>query len=240
MKKYLLAALFSLVGCSAFAACPTPITVKDAAGTTQNMTTVDDGSGNCIGASIIFDAAGVNKLAVNGSGQAAIQAPPSLPLPTGAATSANQGSPTDNPCTLPATATSCPEIDVLKAIANAANSPPPLGTASGWTPKLLNALSTTVTAIKSSAAGQLGLLQCGNTNASEGYVQVFDVATAGAVTLGTTTPKLSIPIAATNTGGWALPLVGMQFANGIQVAATTTATGLTALGTALDCNAAFN
>ncbi len=164
----------------------------------------------------------------------------SLPLPTGAASSATQGTTTDTPTTLPASATAATEIALLKAIANAANSPVPLGTTGGWTPKRLSALSTTVTAVKSSAAGQLGMIQCGNTNASQGYVQIFDVATAGGVTLGTTVPNLSIPIAATNTGGYTLSLQGMQFANGIQVAATTTATGSTALGTALDCNAGFN
>jgi hypothetical protein len=115
-----------------------------------------------------------------------------------------------------------------------------LGTSNGWTPSLLNALSTTVKSIKSSASGQLGMLVCSNTNASVGYVQVFDVATSGGVTLGTTTPKLSLAIPATNSDGFTLSIAGVQFANGIQVAATTTATGLTALGTALDCNAAFN
>lgn len=76
MKKYLLATLLSLIGCSAFAACPTPITVKDAAGTTQNMTTVDDGSGNCIGATIIFDAAGVNKLTIKAASTAPVATDP--------------------------------------------------------------------------------------------------------------------------------------------------------------------
>ena len=113
-------------------------------------------------------------------------------------------------------------------------------TAGGVTPKRLSALSTTVTAIKSSAGGQLIMLQCGNTNTSEEYVQVFDVATAGGVTLGTTTPTLSIPVAASNTGGLAISTIGIQFANGIQVAATTTATGSSAPATALDCNAAYN
>lgn len=110
---------------------------------------------------------------------------------------------------------------------------------SSVTKKRLSALSTTVTAIKSSAAGQLVMLQCGNTNASQAYLQVFDVATAGGVTLGTTAPDLSIPIPATNSEGFVIP-GGLAFANGIQVAATTTATGSSALGTALDCNAAYN
>jgi hypothetical protein len=50
MKKLLLAAAFSLFAVPAFAVCPNPITVKDAAGTTQNMAAVNDGSGNCQGA----------------------------------------------------------------------------------------------------------------------------------------------------------------------------------------------
>lgn len=105
-------------------------------------------------------------------------------------------------------------------------------------PLKLNALSTTVTAIKSSA-GTLSMLQCGNTNASEGYVQVFNLP-SGSVTLGTTAPTLSIPIAATSTGGFALAQPIAMSGSGISAAATTTATGSSALGTALDCNVAFN
>ena len=45
---------------------------------------------NNIGGAEIIDSGGTNKLGVNISGQAAIQAPPSLPLPSGAATAANQ------------------------------------------------------------------------------------------------------------------------------------------------------
>lgn len=50
-----------------------------------------------IGGVKVYDGGGTNQLAVNGSGQAAVQAPPSLPLPTGAATAANQ---TADPCSL--------------------------------------------------------------------------------------------------------------------------------------------
>jgi hypothetical protein len=116
----------------------------------------------------------------------------------------------------------------------------PLRTAGGWTPSRLSALSTTVTAIKSSAAGSLGMLVCGNPNASIIFIQVFDVATAGGVTLGTTAPTLSFQVDASSSIGFALPVNGMAFANGIQVAATTTATGNTAPGTAANCNAGFN
>jgi hypothetical protein len=153
-----------------------------------------------------------------------------------------EGTTADTPCTVPTSTTACSLIAVLKALTNVANSPVPLGSASGgWTPKLLNALSTTVTSIKSSAAGQLGLLQCSNSNTATVFIQVFDVATAGAVTLGTTTPKLSFEVPPGTPSGYTLPLVGIQFAAGIQVAATTTATGLTAQsGTLPNCNAGFN
>lgn len=116
----------------------------------------------------------------------------------------------------------------------------PLRAAGGWTPSRLSGLSTTVTAIKSSAAGSLGMLVCGNPNASIIFIQVFDVATAGGVTLGTTAPTLSFQVDASSTVGFALPINGMAFANGIQMAATTTATNNTAPGTAANCNAGFN
>jgi hypothetical protein len=112
--------------------------------------------------------------------------------------------------------------------------------AGGWTKKRLSGLSTTVVPIKSSAAGQLGLLHCNSPNSAIEYVQLFDVATAGGVTLGTTVPDLSFAVPATNATGFTLPLTGYQFTNGIQIAATTTATGLTAPATALDCNAGYN
>jgi hypothetical protein len=165
----------------------------------------------------------------------------SLPLPAGAASSATQGAPTDAPATLPASATAASEIALLKAIANAANSPVPLGSASGgWKPSLLNALTTTVRGIKASAAGQLGMLQCSNSGASTLFIQLFDVATTGGVTLGTTAPVLSFEVPPGTPNGYALSLVGMQFSNGIQAAATTTATGNTAPSTLPNCNAGFN
>ena len=129
-------------------------------------------------------------------------------------------------------------VAILKAIWAAVTSPVPIGTTGGITPLKLNALTNSAVAIKASA-GQLFMLQCGNTNASEYYVQIYNVA-AGSVTVGTTAPTLSIPIAATSTGGFALSLQGLQFSTAISAAATTTATGGTAPGTALDCNAGYN
>ena len=92
MRKWLLAAA-ALLGLtsSAFAVCPSPLTGKDAANTTQNFGVTVDGSGNCYGNVALVDGtAAANKAAINGSGQLAIQAPPSLPLPSGASTSALQ------------------------------------------------------------------------------------------------------------------------------------------------------
>lgn len=116
----------------------------------------------------------------------------------------------------------------------------PLRTTGGWTKARLSGLSTTVTSVKNSAAGSLGMLVCGNPNASIIFIQVFDVATAGGVTLGSTAPDLSFQVDASSSVGFSLPVTGMAFANGIQMAATTTATGSTAPGSAANCNAGYN
>jgi hypothetical protein len=107
----------------------------------------------------------------------------------------------------------------------------------GWTPKMLNALSNSAVTIKS-AAGSLAYVHCYNPNGTVAYLQLFD--TSGAVTLGTTTPVLSMAIPQTNSTGYTLALAGVAFANAIKAAATSTATGSTAPGTALDCNVAYN
>jgi hypothetical protein len=55
--------------CSAAAVCPSPITGKDASGTTQNLGTVVDGSGNCWGGVALVDGtAAANKAAVSSAG----------------------------------------------------------------------------------------------------------------------------------------------------------------------------
>jgi hypothetical protein len=105
----------------------------------------------------------------------------------------------------------------------------------GWTPFLANGLTTTVTTVKSSA-GELGAYHCVNPNAAVSYVQIFD--TSSTVTLGITAPVLSLGLPANDGGNieWGM---GIHFANGIKVAVTTTATGSTASGTAVDCNFAY-
>lgn len=120
---------------------------------------------------------------------------------------------------------------------------PTPSTTGGWskfsTPKNNSntALTTTVVAVKSSAAGTFGGYYVSNPNTSTACLQVFDVATAGAVTLGTTRPDMvfCIPAATGNPGAANLEITnGVNMANGIQIAATTTASGLTAPSTGLD------
>jgi hypothetical protein len=122
-------------------------------------------------------------------------------------------------------------VNALKATLTVTTVPT---TGNGWTPFLANNLTAVLT-VKSSA-GALGAYHCLNPNATAAYVQIFD--TNGAVTLGSTVPVLSLGLPASDGGNleWTQ---GIHFANGIKVAATTTATGSTALGTAVDCNFAY-
>lgn len=94
--------------------------------------------------------------------------------------------------------------------------------------------------VKNSAAGVLGSLYCYNSNATVAFVQVFDVATSGGVTLGTTTAKFTVPIPATSAYGVNFSLAGAQFLNGIQIATTTTDGGSTAPGAGLSCTESWN
>lgn len=104
----------------------------------------------------------------------------------------------------------------------------------GVTPILVDALSTTVKGVLASAAGVLEDYYCYNPNAAVTYIQIFDIATTGAVTLGTSVPKWSIAIPPASAAN--LSRLGLSFASGIQVAATTTAKGSTTPTTACDCN----
>jgi hypothetical protein len=113
----------------------------------------------------------------------------------------------------------------------------------GSIPKLIAALSNTVVTLKSptspatTVVGSVDAWYCVNPNASSvAYVQIFDAATAGAVTLGTTAPKLSLPVPATATFGGDFGPLGASFFAGIQVAATTGATNGTPVSSALTCN----
>jgi len=121
-------------------------------------------------------------------------------------------------------------VSLLKEISAKAQSP--LSTANGWTYKLGAAISTTVVTGKSSA-GELGMAYCYNPGSSGAYLQIFDAASP---TLGSTAPAMSIGIGAGVSGGFALSDPGVNFANAIKFAATTTATGSSAPASALDCS----
>jgi hypothetical protein len=91
------------------------------------------------------------------------------------------------------------------------------------------AQTTTVRKVKANAGVLEGYIIY-NPNATVAYVQFFEINTV--VTLGTTVPKFALPIpavAAANVSG-----LRIGFTDAIQMACTTTATGLTAPGTGLD------
>ena len=103
-------------------------------------------------------------------------------------------------------------------------------TTGGWSIFSNTALTSTVVAVKSSAAGQVGGWVFHNPSAATTFVQFFNA--AGAVTIGSTTPTFSFGIAAGASANVEFT-AGIAFSSGIQVAATTTATGSTAPATAL-------
>lgn len=106
----------------------------------------------------------------------------------------------------------------------------------GWTPtRVTGGLSTTVTQIKGSA-GKLGAVQFYNSNSAVAFVQIFNSATAGAVTLGTTAPGKSIGIPPLQSYAMSWADIGVPFSAGIQVAATTTETGSSAPTTPVTAN----
>lgn len=135
-----------------------------------------------------------------------------------------------------------PGISAIVAALKATLTTTPVPSAmNGWLPKLENGLSNSVMTVKGSA-GELGAYHCLNQSGAVAYVQVFDAATSGAVTLGSTIPVWSfgLPASSSLPGGGNLEWSnGVHFASGIQVAATTTATGSTAPATAVDCNFAY-
>lgn len=150
------------------------------------------------------------------------------------------GTTADAPCTLPATTTTCSEIAVQKAIANAANSAVPLGSASGgMSIKTLPGLTNTAggTAIKASA-GQVFKVQCYNPDATNSaLIELFNTAS---VTLGTTVPFDFVEIGPGQNAGFTYSLVGEQFTTAIQAAGVKTYNTATAPTTAIDCTVAFN
>lgn len=98
---------------------------------------------------------------------------------------------------------------------------------------------TGVVSVKGSAGGLYGYY-IGNPNATTCYMQVFNLA-SGSVSLGSTTPNLTLPIPpqnATNGNGGAnltFP-IPIAFSAAISLASTTTATGSTTTGCGMTVN----
>ncbi len=107
----------------------------------------------------------------------------------------------------------------------------------GWTPGQLYYLTASPVAIKN-GPGQLTNLSCFNYDLVPEYVQVFD-ALADNVTLGTTVPSYILTVAASASGNFSNS-PGIQFHNGISVAATTTTTGSQPPAYAFTCSYGFN
>lgn len=85
-------------------------------------------------------------------------------------------------------------------------------------------LAATVAAVKASA-GMVDSITVTNSHSAVQYLQVFNTA-SGSVTLGTTTPVLTVAVPATNTVQLNFDK-GLKFGTAISIAATTTPTGAT-------------
>lgn len=103
-------------------------------------------------------------------------------------------------------------------------------TTGGWSVNSQTGLTNTKVAVKASA-GTFGGYYLYNPNASAAYIQIFDVA-SGSVTLGSTTPTYVIALPASAAANLEIAN-GVNHTTAITLAATTTATGSTALGSAL-------
>lgn len=111
----------------------------------------------------------------------------------------------------------------------------------GWTPAVYSALTgLSLTDVKASV-GVLGVVHCSNPNASATFVQVFNVV-HGSVTLGTTVPTWVVMLAPSTSDGMALAYGSgiVLGGSGISVAATTTATGASAPGSAVICSFGYS
>lgn len=74
---------------------------------------------------------------------------------------------------------------------------------------------------------RLHMIQGVNGDAAVRYLQLFDSATTGAVTLGTTTPTAVLAIPSSGDGPFAVDCKGLVFYAGLVYAVTTTSTGST-------------
>lgn len=98
---------------------------------------------------------------------------------------------------------------------------------------------TNVVELLKSGECDLAFIGLKNPNTSEVWLQLFDAASASSVTLGTTTPTLSLPIPGNSSLSQQLN-PPIKFRKGIAYALTTTATGNTAPTNAGTLNAAIS
>lgn len=113
----------------------------------------------------------------------------------------------------------------------------PVAVFDGALPYFNSALLATKVAVKATS-GDLYGYHIQNPNTSDAWVQFFDLA-SGSVTVGSTTPTLSLWVPA----GGALDAVfakPVNFATAVVVASTTTATGSTAPSTGLVVNLLYS
>lgn len=102
------------------------------------------------------------------------------------------------------------------------SAPTPGSSSGGYLMATTLSLSNTVTQVVTGAHQLVGAA-CDAPNSAVTYIAYWDVASAGSVTLGTTTPSGFFPAYQGVPAGWApQSLVGKQFVNGIFVAAVTT------------------
>src|SRR5690242_9364640 len=91
-----------------------------------------------------------------------------------------------------------------------------------------------VTAVATSRRTLLMGVSVLNNIAAAQFIQLFDLATAGAVTLGTTNPDYEFSVAASSSIVPVLPAGGIHFRNGLQIAATTGEKGATPSGAGVE------
>lgn len=100
--------------------------------------------------------------------------------------------------------------------------------AEGWKMVRTTALAGTATLI-SKGPCKVGPIVIGNLTAATAWLQLFDAATAAAVTPGTTKPDATISVAASLSKE--ANLEGARFENGVVAISTTTAEGSTGANT---------
>jgi hypothetical protein len=113
--------------------------------------------------------------------------------------------------------------------------------ANGGTPNNNIVYFSGLTQVGSAAHHQIYRFQCDNTASSTAAsVAVYDVASTGAVTLGSSPyPIFHLGVPAGQSQGFAMPAVGIGITNGIVMVATTAYGGTTVVSTGLPCDINF-